>query len=260
MSTEVNRALARRIVEEMWNTRNLDVIDEIYAPSSDGHEDTKQFVSAYLAAFPDLHITIVDQIAEADQVTTRYTTKGTHLGQLADIPPTGEQFAVEGIEIHRFAAGMLVELWNSLDPATGLQQLRVAANRALARRWYDEFINAHDVDALDDLLASDFASHFLSGAAGRGRDDLKQIDGAMFSAVPDLRVTVQDMVAEGDKVAVRYASQGTHTGDDLGVPATGREFTGTAMDIFRIADGKIAERWAELDFTGFLRQIGAFPE
>ncbi|MBA2277455.1 MAG: ester cyclase [Chloroflexia bacterium] len=132
-------------------------------------------------------------------------------------------------------------------------------NNALVRRWYDEFINGHDVDVLDALLAPDFVSHFLSGETGRSRDELKQIDGAMYAAFPDLRVAVEDMVVEGDRVAVRYSSQGTHGGNALGVPATGKAIAGTSMDIFRIADGKIAERWAELDFTGLLRQIGALP-
>lgn len=259
MSSDSNKALARRILEEMWNTKNLDVIDDVYAQSPDGHQGTKQFVSAYLAAFPDLHSTILHQIAEANQVATRYTTKGTHLRPLADIPPTGEQSNLEGIETHRFADGKLVEVWNSLDPANALQQFRTAANRALARRWYDEFINAHDVNALDDVLAPDFQSHFLRGSPGRGRDELKQIDGAMFAAFPDLHVTVEDMVAEGDRVAVGSSTHGTHTGDGLGVSATGQELTGTGMDIFRMANGKIAERWAETDFTGLMHQIGTAP-
>jgi predicted ester cyclase len=73
MSREANKVLAHRIIEEMWNTRNLKVIDEVYAPEfGGGHEAAKQFVSAILAAFPDLEITIQDQIAENDLVTTRY--------------------------------------------------------------------------------------------------------------------------------------------------------------------------------------------
>jgi steroid delta-isomerase-like uncharacterized protein len=166
---------------------------------------------------------------------------------------------MEGIETHRFADGKVVELWNSIDPLNAIQPFRAAANQALVRRWYEEFINAHDVDALDELLAPDFQGHFLSGAPGRGKDELKQIDGAMFAAVPDLHVTIEDMIVEGDRVAVRYSSQGTHTGDGLGTPATGNAFEGTGMDIFRIANGKIAERWAEMDFTGLMHQVGALP-
>src|SRR5688572_617370 len=116
MSTELNKALARRIVEEMWNTHNLKVIDEVYAPEfGGGHEASKQFVRANLAAFPDLQNTIQDQIAENDLVTTRYVIRGTHLGEFFNIPATGKQFTATGIEMHRFADGKLVELWNVMD-------------------------------------------------------------------------------------------------------------------------------------------------
>ena len=126
MSREANKALARRIVEEMWNTQNLKVVDEVYSPEfGGGHEATKQFVSANLAAFPDLHITIQDQIAENDLVATRYMMRGTHQAEFADIPPTGKQFTVTGIEMHRFADGKLVELWNVVDLLGMLQQLGV---------------------------------------------------------------------------------------------------------------------------------------
>ena len=126
MSSEANKALARRIVEEMWNRQNLKVVDEVYSPEfGGGHEATKQFVSANLAAFPDLQITIQDQVAENDLVATRYMMRGTHQGEFANIPPTGRHFTVTGIEMHRFADGKLVELWNVVDLLGMLQQLGV---------------------------------------------------------------------------------------------------------------------------------------
>ena len=126
MSKESNKLLARRIVEEMWNTGNLQVVDEVYAPEfGGGHAATKQFVSANLAAFPDLEITIQDQIAENDLVATRYVMRATHQGEFANIPPTGKSFTSTGIEIHRFAGGKLVELWNIPDMLGALQQLGI---------------------------------------------------------------------------------------------------------------------------------------
>ena len=126
MSREANKVLARRIVEEMWNTRNLKVVDEVYAPEfGGGHAATKQFVSANLAAFPDLRIAIQDQIAEDDLVVTRYVMRATHRGEFANIPPTGKSFTITGIEIHRFAGGKLVELWNIPDMLGVLQQLGI---------------------------------------------------------------------------------------------------------------------------------------
>ena len=124
MSSEANKALARRIVEEMWNTKNLKVVEEVYSPEfGDGHEATKQFVTAHLTVFPDLHITIQDQIAENDLVATRYVMRGTHQAEFANIPPTGNPFTVTGIEMHRFADGKLIDLWNVVDLLGMLQQL-----------------------------------------------------------------------------------------------------------------------------------------
>jgi len=126
MSKEANKMLARRIVEEMWNTRNLNVVDDVYAPEfGGGHEAVKQFVTANLAAFPDLEITIQDQIAENDLVATRYVIRATHRGEFANIPPTGKSFMFTGIEMHRFAGGKLVELWNIPDMLGALQQLGI---------------------------------------------------------------------------------------------------------------------------------------
>jgi len=126
MSKESNKVLARRIVEEMWNTQNLQVVDEVYAPEfGGGHAAAKQFVSANLAAFPDLEISIQDQIAENDLVVTRYVMRATHQGEFASIPPTGKPFRITGIEMHRFADSKLVELWNIVDLLGMLQQLGV---------------------------------------------------------------------------------------------------------------------------------------
>ena len=126
MSIEANKALARRIVDEMWNTRNLNVIDEVYAPQfGGGHAAARQFVEANLAAFPDLKITIQDQVAEDDLVTTRYIMRATHQGEIANIPPTGKKFEVTGIEMHRFADGKLIELWNIVDMLGILQQVGI---------------------------------------------------------------------------------------------------------------------------------------
>jgi steroid delta-isomerase-like uncharacterized protein len=124
MCAERNKALARRIVDEMWNTQNLNVVDEVYAPHM-GHEGTKGFVASVLAAIPDLRITIQDQVAEGDRVATRYVMEGTHQGELMGIGPTGKRFSVMGIEVHRFEDGKVVELWNLVDWLEALQQLGV---------------------------------------------------------------------------------------------------------------------------------------
>jgi len=126
MSLEQNKAITRRIFEELWNGKNPAVIDELVASDYQGHtpnQDLKgadgyrAFYNAYVTAFPDCHLAIGDSIAEGDTVVTPYVFKGTHQGDLMGIPPTGKQVAVEGVAFSRYSGGKLAEgrlLWDSL--------------------------------------------------------------------------------------------------------------------------------------------------
>ncbi len=133
MSTKDNKALIRRFYEEVFNKKNLAAIDDFFAPGHVDHtlppglpvgpEGTKQAIAMTLTAFPDLHLTIEDMIAEGDKVVTWFTTHGTQRGALGDIPPTGKQVTVSTIEITRIAGGKIVED-SGLDDRLGmLQQL-----------------------------------------------------------------------------------------------------------------------------------------
>ena len=135
MATEENKALVRHFYEEVFNNKNQAGIDAFVAPNGIDHdlppglpggiEGTKLFIGMYLAAFPDLHITIEDQVAEGDKVTTRWTTRGTHQGELMGIPPTNKQVTVTGIDINRIEGGKSVEHWLNIDTLGMLQQLGV---------------------------------------------------------------------------------------------------------------------------------------
>ena len=135
MSTEEKKAQALRSWE-IVNQRNPDLIEEIYPPDFvwhepegdiQGYEQAKQFVSTFFKAFPDISITVEDAIAEGDKVATRYTISGTHQGETEEFgPPTGRQMALEGITIHRFEDGKIVEEWERYDNLSALQQLGLA--------------------------------------------------------------------------------------------------------------------------------------
>ena len=136
MSTEENKALARRVLEEMFNKGNLDVADDLLAPDYVDHdpampedihgpEGFKQYVGAYRSAFPDLHLEIEEQIAEGDLVATRWTGTGTDDGELAGIPPTGKRVTLPGMEIVRISGGKLVEGWEGYDSMNLMRQLGV---------------------------------------------------------------------------------------------------------------------------------------
>ena len=90
-------------------------------------------------------------------------------------------------------------------------------------------------------------------------EQLKQSAAAHFAGFPDLHITVDDVIAEGDKVVKRWTARCTHTGEWMGIPATGSKLVVKGIEIFRIADGKIEEVWAEMDVLGMLRQLGVIP-
>jgi steroid delta-isomerase-like uncharacterized protein len=133
MSTEDNKALMRRFLEEVFNKRNLAAIDEFIAPDHVDHtlpaflpttpEGTKRAIGMYLKAFPDLHLTVEDMIAEGDKVVTRFTSHGTQKRAFMGIPPTGKQVTVSSIVIARIAGGKIVEQWGLDDQMGMLQQL-----------------------------------------------------------------------------------------------------------------------------------------
>ena len=137
MSTEANKVIVRRLFEEAFEHGNLAMLDEIIAPDQvnggpgalpgmpSGPEGSKMLISAYRNAFPDLHFTIDEQIAEGDKVVTRWTAHGTHNGELAGLPPTGKPATVVGMGIDRVENGKIVESWGLFDQFGMLQQLGV---------------------------------------------------------------------------------------------------------------------------------------
>jgi steroid delta-isomerase-like uncharacterized protein len=130
------------------------------------------------------------------------------------------------------------------------------ANRALVQRFYDEVISGGNIDALDDLMADDFVEHSSSDLPP-GREGFKLFVGALRSAFPDFHWTVDDWIVTTDKVVARGRGRGTHRGEFMGVPGSGRPAEWTAIHIFAIRDGRLAERWAELDASGLVERLRA---
>ena len=129
MSTEANKAIMRRFVE-VWNTDNVDLIDEVVAADCvlpnlgvRGAEALKQGVTAFRSIFPDTHLTTEDVIAEGDKVVVRISGSGTHMAEFAGIQATGKKVTWTGIAIGRCAGGKLVEVWSNEDALGRLQQL-----------------------------------------------------------------------------------------------------------------------------------------
>ena len=136
-------------------------------------------------------------------------------------------------------------------------------NKEIVRRVLEEFWHKGDERVLDELFATDYVNHDLSNPEVRGLEEYKQWARgarAMWSAgIPNWRVTIEDLVAEGDRVAKRWVLRGTNTGELFGVPPTGKPVEMRAMTLYRISDGKVREIYWNFDLYGLLQQVGAVP-
>ncbi len=129
-------------------------------------------------------------------------------------------------------------------------------NKAIARRWNDEIWNKGNMAVVDELMATNFVWHTPYVGVAPDREGFKQ-SAATLSSFSDMNCVDDDMVAEGDKVAVRWTWSGKHTGEYMGIAPTGKRVTITGISIIRIAGGKIVEEWDEQDNMGFMEQLGA---
>jgi steroid delta-isomerase-like uncharacterized protein len=133
----------------------------------------------------------------------------------------------------------------------------VTANKSLVSRFLDEVYNKGNYDFADTAVAADYISHNELSIEVLGPDGIKRAALAQRTAFPDLVTSIDDLIAEGDKVVVRGHDTGTHQGPFMGIPPRGNRFTITWIDIFRIQDGKLAEAWLETNVASFRRQLGA---
>ena len=132
-------------------------------------------------------------------------------------------------------------------------------NTALVRRFIDEVFVGQRDGAIEALLADDFVGHTW-GPKPVNREFLHEAITRVNAGLSDVSMTVEDTVAEADRVAVRLTSRARQTGELMGIPATGRTYEIEEMHLFRIADGRIAEHWHVADIAGMMRQLGATPD
>jgi steroid delta-isomerase-like uncharacterized protein len=132
-------------------------------------------------------------------------------------------------------------------------------NKALVRRQLEEVFNKHNPGAVDQFFGPDYVNHNAPPGLPNDREGLKASVSGFLSAFPDLKVTSDFQVAEGDKVVMRYTATGTHTGELMGMPATGKRVHMTGISIARVAGGKIVEEWNEADMMGMMQQLGVVP-
>jgi steroid delta-isomerase-like uncharacterized protein len=137
--------------------------------------------------------------------------------------------------------------------------LTAAENKEVVRRFVDECVNRHRADLLEEFLGPRLTMHPGtpgSAPATEGVDQLRESFRRLRAALPDLRVTLEALIGEGDLVAARWTATGTHSGELAGVPGTGNPVRWGGVDVYRLADGRITEWWRNDDFVHLLAQIG----
>ena len=130
-------------------------------------------------------------------------------------------------------------------------------NKALVHRFFEEF----NTTVVDELYIPDYIHHDpgLPPELQHGRDAYKQLVTVFRTGFPDIKVTVEDLVAEGEKVVARWTWHGTNQGEFQGMPPTGKQVMGSGISIHRVASGKLAEAWVNFDALGLMQQLGVIP-
>lgn len=136
--------------------------------------------------------------------------------------------------------------------------MSVEQNKKTARRFYEEVLNKGDIDTLDELAVSGYETHDPLPGQRTGLVGLKDRVNMLREGLAP-QFTIQDVIAEGDKVVVRWTNSGTMVGEFLGMPANGKSFTIPGIDVYRLEGGKLAEHWHVVDALGQMMQIGLFP-
>jgi steroid delta-isomerase-like uncharacterized protein len=152
------------------------------------------------------------------------------------------------------------------DDLKALQQtssgghMSIEQNKAVARRWSEELWGRGDLAVADEIIAPDYVRHDPGDPfPAHGPEDVKRIVTMLRAMLPDFKIEVEEMIAEGDMVVSRYTTTATDTKGYMGMPPTGKSIRTPAIQIFRFANGKIVESWAARDDLGALRQLGHAP-
>lgn len=136
--------------------------------------------------------------------------------------------------------------------------MSVEVNKDIVRRLTDSF-NRQDLSVIEQLVAVNYVDHDPFDGQPPGREGMKMAHRTFYTGFPDIHETIEDLFAEEDRVVARWVCRGTHLGEFVGIPPTGKTVAVTGIDIYRIVDGQVAENWHNVDGLGLLYQIGAVP-
>jgi predicted ester cyclase len=141
----------------------------------------------------------------------------------------------------------------------GKENLVTEESKAIVKRVSEEAVGGGDLSVMDELAADDFVDHSALPGTPPGREGAKAFVRVFHAGFPDLSLTNEDIIGEGGKVVHRYVLRGTHEGEFIGIPPTGNRVEVHGIDELRVFDGKIVERWGQVDQLGLMQQLGVIP-
>ncbi|MEW5961844.1 MAG: ester cyclase [Chloroflexota bacterium] len=130
--------------------------------------------------------------------------------------------------------------------------------KTLVRRLFGEAVNKGDLSVVDELIGPGYVNHNFPAPAP-GTEGFKQVITMFRASFPDLYVTLHDVIVEGDKLSTRGSWRGTHQGEFMNIPATGKQVTVSYIDLWRMENGKLVENWVQMDILGLMQQLGVAP-
>jgi predicted ester cyclase len=287
--------LPRLINEELIVRGNWNLLDELLAPEfvshgaagyAEGPQELRALVEPWRGAFPDLSVRVADQVVEGDLAGWRIEGSGTHQGPLAspigEVPATGKRVRLVGIDLARLGQdGRAVEHWSGPDLGILMADLGLAppgeappapdrpapeSGDAPARdeaeatiRGVFDLVNSGEFSSLGDVVHPDYVDHSPIGDV-QGHKGFEILLGTFRGALGEFRAEPEMFVVEGTRAAWRTRITGVHTGELMGIPATGNRIDVYSNEFGRVAaDGRAAEHWSSLDMVTFMTQLGVFP-
>lgn len=289
---EIYESLAARDFEAASErmTRSVLVLNVATGDVYSGRAGFLEFVRGWATALPDVRFSLVNIGGSGDKLVVEYEMVGTHTGPLltpgGHVPPTGMEVHLRFCDVLELSDGMVAHVRSYFDSATLLRQLGVLANtpihapdrraglelyaqpvethapqrnKAIVQRFLQDVFNRQNPGAVADTCSKLFAWHGGSLGEAHGSGAFMNVLSTLFHAFPDFELDVLDLMAETDRVTVRFSMRATHRGEFQGVPPTFRRISGGGTSIYRLDDDKIVEEWWQGDVLALLQQMDAAP-
>jgi steroid delta-isomerase-like uncharacterized protein len=260
-----HRTIVIKFMEEVWKKGNLAHIDQVMDPNvirfghvaegnTNGIAAYKALVTKVRSAFTDYNITLLDLMGDGNKATFKWQLRGNYVGPDQKISP-GRSVDILGKTIWIFRDGKVIREVVEMDAEEYHRQIELALpysevhSRALMLSYLYEVINHGDVSAIEELVSDRHVLHTSNNRDLTGQEALREHVLTLRTAFPDLSVTINEVIADGNIVSARWTLSGTHRAEWNGIPASNRQVKATGLTMMRIKDEKIQETWNVVDLV-----------